>query len=84
MPLRHPNLLEGSISKAMSKARSFGVRNSLIPLLVKWNGGISTERKLDGGGPQGATFGIWEYLAHSNSSADCVDLNYPFIMLEVS
>ena len=43
-----------------------GVRNSRIPLLVnylqdrtmtvKWNGKISTERKLNGGGPQGATF----------------------------
>ena len=51
------------------------MRNSLIPLLVnylpqrtmtvKWNGKISTERKLNGGGPQGATFGIWEYLALS-------------------
>ena len=47
-----------------------GVRNSLIPLLVnylqdrtmtvKWNGKISTERKLNGGSPQVATFGIWE------------------------
>ena len=65
-----------------------GVRNSLIPLLVnylqdrtmtvKWNGKISTERKLIGGGPQGATFGIWEYLAQSNNSADCVDPNYRY------
>ena len=65
-----------------------GVRNSLIPLLVnylqdrtmtvKWNGKISTERKLNGGGPQGATFGIWEYLAQSNNSADCVDPNYRY------
>ena len=65
-----------------------GVRNSLIPLLVnhlqdrtmtvKWNGKISTERKLNGGGPQGVTFGIWEYLAQSNNSADCVDPNYRY------
>ena len=50
-----------------------GVRSSLIPLLVnylqgrtmtvKWNGITSSERKLNGGGPQGVTFGIWEYLA---------------------
>ena len=59
-----------------------GVRPSLIPLMinylqdrtmrVKWHGHISEERKLNGGGPQGATFGIWEYLAQSNDSADCV------------
>ena len=64
------------------------MRNSLIPLLVnylqdrtrtvKCNGKISTERKLNGGGPQGATFGIWEYLAQSNNSADCVDPNYRY------
>ena len=40
---------------------------------VKWHGKISSERKLNGGGPQGATFGIWEYLAQSNNSADCVE-----------
>ena len=65
--------------------RSFvknGVRPSLIPLLinyfqgrrmkVKWNGQISSERKLKGGGPQGSTFGIWEYISQSNSNADCI------------
>ena len=65
-----------------------GVRPSLIPLLisylqdrkmvVKWHGETSSERKLNGGGPQGATFGIWEYLAQSNTSADCVDPEYRF------
>ena len=60
-----------------------GVRPSLIPMLisylqdrtmrVKWHGKISSERRLNGGGPQGATFGIWEYLAQSNNSADCVE-----------
>ena len=45
---------------------------------VKWHGEVSSERKLNGGGPQGATFGIWEYLAQSNNSADCVDPNYRF------
>ena len=65
-----------------------GVRSSLIPMLVsylqdrtmqvKWNGLMSTERKLNGGGPQGATFGIWEYLAQSNESADCVSPDYRF------
>ena len=65
-----------------------GVRSSLIPVLVnylqdrtmkvKWRGLTSSERKLNGGGPQGATFGIWEYLAQSNNSADCVDPKYRF------
>ena len=45
---------------------------------VKWHGEISTERKLNGGGPQGATFGIWEYLAQSNDSAESVESNYKF------
>ena len=65
-----------------------GVRSSLIPLLinylqdrtmkVKWNGLTSSERRLIGGGPQGATFGIWEYLTQSNDNADCVDPDYRF------
>ena len=48
---------------------------------VKWNGSMSTERKLNGGGPQGATFGIWEYLVQSNESADCVspDNRFKFV-----
>ena len=40
---------------------------------VKWHGQVSSVRKLNGGGPQGATFGIWEYLAQLNDSANCVD-----------
>ena len=65
-----------------------GVRSSLIPLLinylqdrtmkVKWQGLTSTERQLNGGGPQGATFGIWEYLTQSNNSADCVNQDYRY------
>ena len=65
-----------------------GVRSSLIPVLisylqdrtmtVKWNGSTSTERKLNGGGPQGATFGLWEYLVQSNDNSDCVDPDYRF------
>ena len=60
-----------------------GVRPALIPLLinffqgrqmrVKWHGQISEVRNLKGGGPQGSTFGIWEYLSQSNDNADCVD-----------
>ena len=65
-----------------------GVRGSLIPLLinylqgrtmkVKWNGLTSSERELNGGGPQGATFGIWEYLVQSNDNSDCVDPEYRY------
>ena len=45
---------------------------------VKWNGLTSSERRLNGGGSQGATFGIWEYLTQSNDNADCVDPDYRF------
>ena len=37
---------------------------------VKWHGKVSSSRELNGGGPQGSTFGIWEYLSQSNHSAD--------------
>ena len=60
-----------------------GVRNSLIPLLVfyfqeryqsvKWRGITSTPRRINGGGPQGATIGILEYLSQTNNSADIVN-----------
>ena len=59
-----------------------GVRPALIPLLinyfqgrqmkVKWKGGLSKPRVLKGGGPQGSTFGIWEYLSQSNTNADFI------------
>lgn len=45
---------------------------------VKLKGETSTERSLNGGGPQGASFGIWEYLAQSNNSAECVESDYKF------
>ena len=60
-----------------------GVRSSLIPLLisyfqgrsmvVKWHNKTSKEIPLKGGGPQGGYFGILEYGAQSNSSANCVE-----------
>ena len=60
-----------------------GVRPSLIPLLtnyfqdrhmsVKWKGKVTEPRRINGGGPQGATIGILEYLSQSNKSANCVD-----------
>ena len=59
-----------------------GVRPSLIPVLadyfqgrsmkVKWHGELSSARELNGGGPQGSTFGIWEYLSQSNDNCESV------------
>ena len=61
-----------------------GVRPSLIPVLVnyfqdrkmtvKWHGCQSVPKDIMGGGPQGATLGLLEYLSQSNHSADCVDV----------
>ena len=60
-----------------------GVRPALIPLMinffqgrqmkVKWHGQLSEVRDLKGGGPQGSTFGIWEYLSQSNDNANCIN-----------
>ena len=60
-----------------------GVRSSLIPIImsyfqcrkmkVKWHNTVSTTKELPGGGPQGSTFGIWEYLSQSNDNANCVN-----------
>ena len=59
-----------------------GVRPALIPVLinyfqdremsVKWHGCRSSPIKIHGGGPQGATLGILEYLSQSNNCADIV------------
>ena len=45
---------------------------------VKWHGQMSTTRDLKGGGPQGSSFGIWEYLSQSNDNADSIDLKDRF------
>ena len=65
-----------------------GVRPSLIPILinyfqgremtVKWHGCLSTPRKINGGGPQGATIGILEYLSQSNNNTDFIDIEDKF------
>ena len=59
-----------------------GVRPALVPVLVsyfqdrfmsvKWHGCTSVPRHIKGGGPQGATLGILEYLSQSNNNANCV------------
>ena len=40
---------------------------------VKWNGCLSVPKHIHGGGPQGATLGLLEYLSQSNDNADCVE-----------
>ena len=67
---------------AIKKFINLGVRGSLIPLLasyledrkmkVKFNGKISDEHSLIGGGPQGTLLGLIKYLIQSNDAADCV------------
>ena len=57
-----------------------GVRPALIPVLVnffqnrkmrvKWKGHVSSFRNLNGGGPQGGTLGIEEYLSHSSGNTN--------------
>ena len=68
-----------------------GVRSSMIPILlnffqdrqmkVKWRGLLSKVRALPGGGPQGGTLGIEEYLSQSNGNTDFLeeDEKYKFI-----
>ena len=55
---------------------------SLIPILtnylqdrrmcVKWNGVLSKIKSLHGGGPQGALWGILEYLSQSNDNTEYI------------
>ena len=69
-----------------------GVRASLIPLLisyfedrkmsVKWHGKRSALKHIKGGGPQGATLGLLEYLSQSNSNADCVKVEDRFKFID--
>jgi hypothetical protein len=69
-----------------------GVRPSLIPVLinyfqdremsVKWHGCRSAPRKKPGGGPQGATIGLLEYLSQSNNSSDIVNERERFKFLD--
>ena len=43
---------------------------------------MSNPKNINGGGPQGATLGILEYLAQSNDSADCVPLEQRFKFID--
>ena len=69
-----------------------GVRPSLIPILlnffqdrqmkVKWRGLLSKERSLPGGGPQGGTLGIEEYLSQSNGNTNFLDEDEQFKFID--
>ena len=69
-----------------------GVRNVLIPLLVsyfedrrmivKWHGEESRMRKLNGGGPQGALWGILEYLSQSNENTNFISKEKKFKFID--
>ena len=49
---------------------------------VKFHGVQSSPRNLNGGGPQGATFGILEYLSQSSDNANCVDPSERFKFID--
>ena len=69
-----------------------GVRPSLIPTLmsffqnremvVKWKGLLSRPQPLPGGGPQGGTLGIEEYLSQSNDNVDFLDNDVKFKFID--
>ena len=69
-----------------------GVRRSLIPLLtnylqdrkmvVKWMGEVSDMKVLNGGGPQGALWGILEYLSISNNNSDYLSTKEKFKFID--
>ena len=49
---------------------------------VKWHGHRSAPRKVKGGGPQGGTLGLLEYLSQSNNCADIVNESERFRFLD--
>ena len=69
-----------------------GVRKSLIPMLtnylqdrkmiVKWMGELSEVKELNGGGPQGALWGILEYLSLSNDNTDFISSQEKFKFID--
>ena len=69
-----------------------GVRASLIPVLVdffrdrvmrvRWHGVLSTERTLSGGGPQGSTLGLLEYISQSNDNTENIEASMKYKWLD--
>ena len=50
-------------------------------MVVKWHGTLSSLRELNGGGPQGALWGILEYLSQTNNNTDFIspEMKFKFI-----
>ena len=71
-----------------------GVRRSLIPLLinffqeryimVKWNSCFSQPRTVKGGGPQGGTAGIVEYISLTNGNLNFLEDDEKFKFVDAS
>ena len=69
-----------------------GVCGTFVPLLVnyfqdrvmsvKWHNTLSSPRDLTGGGPQGATLGLLEYLSQFNDNSDHIDPELRFKWLD--
>ena len=51
-------------------------------MVVKWHGRESSLRKLRGGGPQGALWGILEYLSQSNQNTNFIQSNRKFKFID--
>ena len=51
-------------------------------MCVKWNGVLSKIKSLHGGGPQGALWGILEYLSQSNDNTEYISNNDKFKFID--
>ena len=51
-------------------------------MIVKWHNQESTLRKLNGGGPQGALWGILEYLSQTNENTNFVSSDQKFKFID--
>ena len=51
-------------------------------MIVKWMGELSETKELNGGGPQGALWGILEYLSLSNDNTDFISSQEKFKFID--
>ena len=51
-------------------------------MVFKFRNVVSSPKNQNGGGPQGATFGILEYLSQSHDSANCVESENRFKFID--
>ena len=49
---------------------------------LKWRGVLTSPKRNNDGGPQGATLGILEYISQTNNSADCVNPEERFKLVD--